>query len=182
MGADTPDADVRLETANRNLDRILGSVSNADNKALIFLTFDGVIAGALSVTGQPLLAALTAPRPDVTRWVVLGLAALFALLFLTSVGSTMLALVPSVSTKDEDGEKLSPFFFGAISRMSRQQFISAYESLDAAQVERELLIQIYINSGIVTRKYAHIRRAVILLAQAALVFAIALTCALLTAR
>jgi len=59
MSEATSTTAARLEAAYRNLDRSIGWVQNADNKALIVLAFQGAVVAGLAALDQCLAQAVS---------------------------------------------------------------------------------------------------------------------------
>ena len=161
--SDDSPAVFRLEASYKNLERVIGWIGNADNKALILLAFQGVIlAGAAAVAGFIRMALLRQP----TEWLFWGLCVtlvVLASLFVACTCSAVHALHPDVKPRGAKVGQGSPFFFGSIAAMELAAFTAKMRGLDAVAIEGELIKQTHVNAVIVSRKFTWLKRAARLL-------------------
>lgn len=148
-----PDTAVRLDASYKNLERVSGWISNADNKALIVLTFQAAVVVGVATAADLLRKVATGHSTSWSLWLFyVILVALFVSL-LISVFESVLAIHPDITTRDKGKGKPSLFFFGSIAAMTYEQFESQMKSLDAVGIEEELDHQTHINASIASKKF-----------------------------
>lgn len=152
----TPD---RLEAAYRNLDRSIGWVQNADNKALIVLAFQGAVVAGLAAAGDPLRTTIEHQRASWQPPTIIVLLIVFTIAFAFSAWKSLRTLLPDATARG-----VSPFFFGSIAGMNEADFRATMRQLDGTHIEEELNRQTFIVSGIADRKFARLRFSIIALA------------------
>jgi hypothetical protein len=160
-GPNAPDAAqqaVRLEAAYRNFDHMLHWGGNADTKALIFLTFDAVLAGALTANVRGIAEAFAGHRAAVWQGLAVVLALVFAAGFVLSVVNLLFSLFPRTTIRPYEGGDV--FFFDTLTRLPVQEFIAKARALDPSAIEEQLLSQVYVNAEIVGRRFRYLRASV----------------------
>jgi hypothetical protein len=155
----------RLDASYRNLDRLIGWVTNADQKGLIALTLEGILIAGLVASGGTIAAAIERSPEFLVKW------ALIALLVAFGWCAGMFSLTP----REKEEGKRSPFFFGTIQAMGLDDFAALMRGMGPAEIEWELIRQTHVNAGIVARKFMEVKKALRwLFAQIPLVLLIAL--------
>lgn len=150
----------RLDASYRNLERIAGWITNADNKALILLTFQGaVVAGVAATAGAARVAIDQQPMPALA-WVLWGLLGLGLLAFGGSVYTSLRAIVPDITPREREAGHQSPFYFASIAALSLEHFSARMRALDTPAIEKELLRQTHVNAGIALRKFQRVNYSV----------------------
>jgi hypothetical protein len=144
----------RLEAGYRNLDRAIGFVLNADNKAMIGLAFQGgVVAGAAGVA-LVAVPAVAVDRPS-AGGITLAAAVLLVVFLLSSAVATLSlfhALYPDVRNGPD-----SPFFFGTIAAKSPEAHGHRMRTLTTAELQEELSVQTHTTASIAARKFRDLK-------------------------
>lgn len=156
-GEPVPEADEELDAAYRTLDRVLGSIQSADNKALIALTFQGAIVAGLILVADGLKGAVNHIGP-------FELAILFFLLaFFGCLCVSTLKLFQTISPRvvpPHSSEHVSELFYWAgIANMKREDFQRRMRDLDSAQIHEAVTHITYINAHIASAKFTNLRHA-----------------------
>lgn len=172
---------VRIEASYRNLDQVIGWIGNADNKALILLAFHGAVIAGGAVIVPAALEPLLEQSSVWMRVFVIGLLVAFGVCFSYSVFRAARAIIPDVTTSEQQIGRHSPFFFGSVAGMTLDDFQTRMCALDPKSVEEELIKNTYVIAGIATRKFRDVKAALysLLLALAFLVVAIVMATATL---
>jgi hypothetical protein len=148
----------RLEASYRNLERILGWVTMADNKVLIALTFQGAtVAGVVWIAislGSSFRHLLL--WQDISLGTVLGL---FFVFFCVSLVKSFQAISPAIKPLDQKDDHGHQFFFGTIAAMSLDEFKWRMQSLQPEEIEEWLIQLTYINAQIAHEKFKHLKTA-----------------------
>jgi hypothetical protein len=152
---------IRLEAAYRNFDHMLHWGGNADTKALIFLTFEAVLAGALTANVRGIADAFAGHRAPGWQALAVILSLFFATGFLLSVGCLLFSLFPRTTIRPYEAGDV--FFFGTLTRLPVKDFIAHARALDPTAIEEQLLSQVYVNAEIVGRKFHYLRASVVFL-------------------
>jgi hypothetical protein len=172
--------EARVGAGYRNLDRVIQWIMSADTKALIFLTFDGVLVGVLAANSGSITQAVSVPRPAVWAWIVIFISTAFGVTYILSVLLLLIVLFPRVKTpRGADTESL--FFFGSIDAMDRAKFILRAKGLTRLLIEDTLLDQIFVNSKIAATKYRYLRTSVVMIVVAVVLLAADVAALLLSA-
>lgn len=154
----------RLHSHYESLSRVIRFTRMADTKAGAVLALQFVLAGVLAARLDglyPLVAAtmdgseVVAAKLDGAEAVAVILAgAAYILSALAAVGLAVWAYAPATP---QTGKSL--IYFEDVANMDCQKFIAAAMNADAAEMERQLLDQIYRVSGIASRKMQLVRYA-----------------------
>jgi hypothetical protein len=152
---------IRLEAAYRNFDHMLHWGGNADTKALIFLTFDAVLAGALTANVRGIADAFVGPRAAAWQALAVVLSLVFAVGFVLSVVSLLFSLFPRTTIRPYEAGDM--FFFGTLTRLPVKDFIAKARALDPVAIEEQVLSQVYVNAEIVGHKFRYLRASVLFL-------------------
>lgn len=180
MSDDLGGEQIRLEAAYRSLDRVIGWIGNADTKALIFLTFDGVLAGVLAANAGLVSQTLAQLRPSAWQDVIVALLVAFTVVFLASVFTLLGTLFPRVGKNP--GNKGRLIFFGSIANLPQSDFIKDAMLIDADSVEEALLEQIFVNSKVAAKKFAYLRISVALAIMSVALIIVGTVCILLSSE
>jgi Family of unknown function (DUF5706) len=149
----------RLEASYRNLERGILWIGNADNKALIGLTFQGAILAGMAAMGDPLRTAMEQQRSDCLAAVEILLLTGFGAALGWSLWMFFHSLFPDVTLRDKEEAQQSPFVFGTIAAMSLDTFRLHMHALQAESIEEELIPQTYVIADIASRKFRNLRTA-----------------------
>ncbi|MDA8218154.1 MAG: DUF5706 domain-containing protein [Dehalococcoidales bacterium] len=160
-GSPKSEVEMRMEASYKNIERVVGWIGNADNKALIVLAFQGaIIAGGAAAIG--LLKPAMAWQPTQVQGILFSLLlGGFAVAFILSVYNSVRAPNPDVTPREQEEGQGSPFFFGSIAAMSLDDFRARMHRLDVAGIEDELIRQTHVNAGIASRKFGRLRLAIV---------------------
>lgn len=161
MALPTPDE------AHRDLDRIIGFISNSDNKASILFGFNGIFLTILFSTDVIGKIALVLPRGEdipIYKYIIFTIYCIIlsASFFAWIYGIYRLArvLLPKIDCSDYDDGALqlkSNIFFGGIAAKHFIQYKEALSKQDKHTYLHDILSQIYINSKICTQKFKNLR-------------------------
>ena len=144
--------ETRLQSHYESLARVIRFTRMADTKAGAVLALQFVLLGALVSQFDPMLV-------DKVRYVVaqvsrefgdIVLTGVMALHFLATLVAVVTALGVHVPVTPKTGRSL--IYFRDIAAMDCQQFLAAAMEMDAAEIERQLLEQIYRVSKIARHK------------------------------
>ena len=144
----------RLQSHYESLSRVIRFTRMADIKAGAALALQLVLLGALAAQSDELLTAITVvcwSFGDVVLAVVMGLYGISAL---AAIGLAAWVYVPSTP---QTGKSL--IYFADIAAMECPDFIAAGQGMDDAEIERQLLDQIYRVSCIASTKMLLVRWA-----------------------
>lgn len=156
-------ADNRLDASYRNLDRAISWITNADNKALVVLAFQGAILAGLAAFGESLRSTIEHQRAPCLPLSILLVLACFLFSFCVSLWQSFRTLFPDITPRDAHEAARSPFFFGTISHMSLGEFSQRIRSLDDNSIEEELIKQTHVVSKIAARKFRNLKSAFVFL-------------------
>jgi hypothetical protein len=163
--------DARVNASYENLNRGISWISNADNKALIGLAFQGAILAGLAAAGDGLRVAIEHQRSECLVIVELVLLGGFTLALSWSLWKFFRSLFPRVTARDRSEAAQSPFFFGTIGAMPLAAFRERMRGLNALAIEEELIKQTHVVADIASRKFRNLQLAYIWLAPELLLLA-----------
>lgn len=151
-------SDPELDASYRTLDRVLGSVQLADNKALIALTFQGgVVAGVALISNSVKSALAGAIGPKEISIIVA------CVLFFICLGWGTLKLFQTISPRiapPHSSEHVSElFYFGGIATMKREVFAARTRDLDERQIHEAIVTITHVNANIALQKFTNLRHA-----------------------
>lgn len=150
----------QLDAAYRNVDRLLYWVAGADNKALIALTFEGVmIVGVASTIDR--FRSVIVHSPLIWQGVVVAIL-LLALLACLSVSILKLfhAISPRiVRSEKQEKDAASLMFFQGIAEMDRDEYAVQMRRLKPPVIREGLARIAHITAQIATQKYADLNVA-----------------------
>lgn len=153
-----PETDLELDAAYRTLDRVLGTISSADNKALIGLTFQGaIVAGTI-------LIADSLKHVSLLHFGLWEIALSVALLgFFVALCWSTLKLFQTISPRivppHSSAHVSELFYFAGIVNMGRDEFIQRMRDLQMDQVHEGVTHITFVNSVVATRKMMNLRHA-----------------------
>jgi hypothetical protein len=153
----------RLDASYRNLDRALGSVTMADNKALIALTFQGAIVAGLALIAGSLKSALQAQN---SAWLTGGTICLLVLFFACFCMATLKlfqAISPRITPETHADHPSLLFFFGGIASMPHDVFAARMRALDPTTIHEGLIKVTHSTAMIAARKFGNLRIAYLFL-------------------
>lgn len=151
--------DSQLDASYRTLDRVLGTVQMADNKALIALTFQGAIIAGLALVALPLQASIHT-RALSTWDILLGilLFGFFGCLALSTLKLFQTISPRIVHVKDTNHPSML-FYFGGIASMSIDEFADRLRDLGQEDIHTGIATITHVNSSIALKKFANLRVA-----------------------
>lgn len=149
----------RLQSHYESLARVIRFTRMADTKAGAVLALQFVLLGALAAQFDQALvdkvwAVVTRGSGEFWDFVFTGVMALYLFATLIAVGLAVGVYVPATP---KTGRSL--IYFADIADMDCQKFIVAAMGMDAVEIERQLLEQVYYVSEIASRKMRRVRYA-----------------------
>lgn len=144
----------RLQSHYESLSRVIRFTRMADIKAGAVLALQFVLLGALAAQSDELLTAITVvcwSFGDVVLAVVMGLYGI------STLAAVVLAAWVYVPSTPQTGKSL--IYFADIAAMDCSKFIADAQGMDNAEIERQLLDQIYRVSCIANDKMRRVRWA-----------------------
>ena len=147
--------ETRLQSHYESLSRVIRFTRMADTKAGAVLALQFVLAGVLATRLLDQLAPAIADNPVGVVGITVTVAGLaYILSALAAVGSAVLVYAPATP---KTGQSL--IYFEDVAGMDVQQFTAAAMAMDTAEIERQLLEQIYRVSRIARAKMRLVRYA-----------------------
>jgi hypothetical protein len=155
----TPESDPQLDAVYRTLDRVIGSVSMADNKALIALTFQGAIIAGLALVVEPISRALSRHGGGMPRIAMIILLLTFFGLLGVSTLKLLQTISPRIRHQAGNDHPSALFYFGGIASMSPEKFAARMRELNPDDVHQGISTITYANAAIAFQKFANLRHA-----------------------
>jgi hypothetical protein len=156
----------RLEASYRNLDRTLGSVTHADNKALIALTFQGAILAGLALIAGFLKSALQGKHNHWLVGVIIGFLVAFFICFCLATLRLFQTISPRIArTGHQDDHPSLLFFFGGIAGMGHDRFSARMHTITPEEIFEGVVTVTYSNALIAKEKFENLRHAYVFLGQ-----------------
>ena len=151
--------ETRLQSHYESLSRVIRFTRMADTKAGAVLALQFVLAGVLAAQFDQVLVAkvwavVTLESGEFCDIVFTGVTVMYLLATLIAVGLAVGVYVPATP---KTGRSL--IYFRDIADLDCQQFIESAKAMDAAEIERQLLEQIYRVSCIARRKMSLVHHA-----------------------
>jgi Family of unknown function (DUF5706) len=147
----------RMDAAYRNLDRAVASVVQADNKALIALTFQGAIVAGLALITGSIRDTLRGNNSLAIRIPLV----IILISFFACFGLATLRLFHAISPRiqnDDDAEHPSLlFFWGGIAAMPPEEFASKMRKLQPKEIHEGLVRMTHNTAKIALQKFANLR-------------------------
>ena len=131
--------ETRLQSHYESLSRVIGFTRMADTKAGAVLALQFVLAGVLATRLLDQLAPAIAKDPVGVVGITVTVAGLAYIL--SALAAVVLAVLVYAPATPKTGQSL--IYFEDVAGMDGQQFIAAARAMDAAEIERQLLDQIY---------------------------------------
>jgi hypothetical protein len=153
------DDSVDLDGAHRNLERMLGFVTMADNKALIALSFQGAAIAGLAVMAEPVRIAIESPAYPWRKWVLIVLVVLFLACFFVSIAKLLQTIAPRVVPPASEFDPSHLFFFGAVAKMHPDEFAARLRQVRPDELHDGIAKVAHINAILAMRKFANLRVA-----------------------
>lgn len=150
----------QLDASYRNVDRLLYWVAGADNKALIALTFEGVmIVGVASTIDRFRSVIFHSPL----TWEG-GVSGLLLVALLACLSVSILKLFSAISPRIVRSEKrerdaTALMFFQGIAEMDQDEYAGQMRVLKPAVIKDALARIAHVNARIATQKYADLNVA-----------------------
>lgn len=144
----------RLQSHYESLSRAIRFTRMADTKAGAALALQFVLLGALAAQSEELLAVITKGCGSFWGVAFIVAATLYGLATLAAIGLAVWVYVPATP---KTGKSL--IYFADIAAMDGHAFITAAQAVDDAEIERQLLDQIYRVSCIANDKMRRVRLA-----------------------
>ena len=149
--------DARVESHYKSLARAIDFTKVADAKAAPVVVLHVALIGALAFRSEPLLGILS-QRP----WDACGVMLLAALAIYISVSALAIFSAGRVFLPRTPREGKSLIYFEDIANMDYESFIKQSKELNKDVIEEQLLQQIFVVSGIASKKMQRVRCALIL--------------------
>lgn len=141
---------VDLET---NLLRVHEWIRTADQKASIFLAFQGFVLTLLFESVSSWIARYLSSAPYMILILVLAGTTLIGF----SVYKSISVVLPRLT---KDGRKRSITYFGDIARFELSEFRKTLKEIQIDEYENELIDQIHVSSRIAAKKHVEFRDAI----------------------
>ncbi|HEX6508138.1 MAG TPA: Pycsar system effector family protein [Chloroflexota bacterium] len=167
-----PHIEYHLDATHANLERMHGHVAQADNKALIALTFQGGMIAGFAVLATVLKSQLQRQAVEL-RVMAIILIVLFLITFLIATWKLFEAISPRVTPMESMNDPSALFFFGSIAGMDTDEFMSRMHNLHPQEIHDGLLKTTQSVARIAAEKYRNLRTAYICLAIQLLFFMVA---------
>jgi hypothetical protein len=153
-----PIEDLELDTSYRTLDRIVGNISSADNKALIALTFQGAVVAGLIIIADALSKVKDFHWDAVQIAIIVAVAAFFACLCWSTL-KLFRTIAPRIAPPHSPDHISELFYFGGIVNMKGEEFQMRMRDLTIDQVHEAVTHITYVQAHIVQAKYKDLRHA-----------------------
>jgi hypothetical protein len=153
----------RMDAAYANLDRAMGSVIQADNKALIALTFQGAIVAGLALITGSIKTSLEGQNSLAVRIPLVILLVAFFACFGVATLKLFQAITPRVRRDDDHDHPSLLFFWGGIAAMPPDAFASRMRKLHPGEIHDGLVRMTHNTAKIAVQKFANLRIAYICL-------------------
>ncbi len=151
-------SDPELEAAYRTLDRVLGAVQLADNKALIALTFQGGVVAGVALISDSVKSALAGKIGPKEVAIIVA-----CLVFFACLGWGTLKLFQTISPRiapPHSSDHVSElFYFGGIANMKREEFAARTRDLDELRIHEAIVTITHVNANIAVQKFKNLRHA-----------------------
>ncbi len=172
----------QLEVSYRNLDRLLAWVAGADNKALIGLTFEGVIIVGMATTVSLFQAVIFRSPLIWQSFVVVAL--LLGLLGCLCITNLKLfhTIAPRIVRREREDDAPSLLFFGSIAGMEQEDYAARMRTLNPLRIQDALVRISHVTARIADQKYADLAVAYRYLGYQVVLFAAVLLVTLLSPR
>jgi hypothetical protein len=151
------DTNPELEAMYRTLDRVLGSVQMADNKALIALTFQAGVLAGLGLIADSIKTALSPHTYGFYEWLMLGLLLVFFASLSVSTLKLFHTIAPRIAPPHSADHVSELFYFGGIANMPREQFYQRTRTMSRTQIHEAIAHIAYVNATIATKKFKNLR-------------------------
>ena len=147
--------EIRLQSHYESLSRVIRFTRMADTKAGAVLALQFVLAGALATRLLDQVAPAIADNPVGVAGITITVVGLAYIL--SALAAVVLAVLVYAPATPKTGQSL--IYFEDVAGMDYQQFIAAAMAMDTAEIERQLLEQIYRVSRIASSKMRLVRYA-----------------------
>ena len=147
----------RLRSHYESLSRVIRFTRTADAKAAPVLALQVALLGALATRLAELHSIIAGGPWDVERTAVIGLTIIYGFLLAIVIGLTVWVYMPMNA---KTGESL--IFFEDIAAMEWADFQLAARNMSHDLIERQLIHQIYVVSGVASVKIRRVRWAIIM--------------------
>ena len=147
----------RLRSHYESLSRVIRFTRTADAKAAPVLALQVALLGALATRLAELYSIIAGGPWDVERVAVIGLTIIYGFLLAIVIGLAAWVYMPMNAKTDE-----SLIFFVDVAAMEWADFQSAARNMSHDLIERQLIHQIYVVSGVASTKMRRVRWAIIL--------------------
>jgi hypothetical protein len=167
-----PHIEQRLDATHRNLERMQGHVAQADNKALIALTFQGAMIAGFAVLATTLKSQIN-HQSHVIQALTILLIVLFLITFLISTWKLFEAISPRMHPMESTDDPSALFFFGSVAGIPPDEFVRRVQGLHPEDIHDGLLKTTQSVARIAAEKYRNLRTAYICLGIQMLFFMLA---------
>ena len=147
----------RLRSHYESLSRVIRFTRTADAKAAPVLALQVALLGALATRLTELYSIIAGGPWDVERAAAIALTTIYGFLLAIVIGLAAWVYMP-MSAKTGD----SLIFFEDIAAMEWADFQSAARNMSHDLIERQLLHQIYVVSGVASVKMRRVRWAIMM--------------------
>ena len=147
----------RLRSHYETLSRLIRFTRTADAKAAPVLALQIALLGALATRSEELYHMMVSGPWDGERAAVIALSIVYGCLLAMVIGLAAWVYVPANA---RTGGSL--IFFEDIAAMEWADFQSAARNMSHDLIERQLIHQIHVVSGVASAKMRHVRWAIIL--------------------
>jgi hypothetical protein len=153
-----PVEDLELDTSYRTLDRVVGNISSADNKALIALTFQGAVVAGLIIIADALSKVKDFTWDGTQIAIIVAVAAFFCCLCWSTL-KLFTTISPRIAPPHSPEHISELFYFGGIVNMKHDEFQMRMRDLTIEQVHEAVTHITYVQAHIVQEKYKNLRHA-----------------------
>jgi hypothetical protein len=149
------------DDAMSTLERNIGWINSADNKASILLGVLSFLFGGLILTVDTVQVQQMIDSGESNQYVLaIGIAIsgfALSISILCTILFLLLVLIAKTSHIDKDS-KNSVFFFNDISKWTLSEFHKITHEIDTEDILEDLTSQVYVTSFIATNKYRYLRK------------------------
>jgi Family of unknown function (DUF5706) len=150
--------DLELDTCYRTLDRVVGNISSADNKALIALTFQGAVVAGLIIIADALSKVSHSSKVGIEIAILLAVTAFFVCLCWSTL-KLFQTISPRIAPPHSAEHISELFYFGGIVNMGHDDFQVRMRDLTIEQVHEAVTHITWVQAHIVQAKYKNLRHA-----------------------
>jgi hypothetical protein len=150
--------DLELDTSYRTLDRIVGNISSADNKALIALTFQGAVVAGLIIIADALSKVKDFHWDAVQISIIVAVVCFFSCLCWSTL-KLFQTISPRIAPPHSPEHISELFYFGGIVNTKHDDYQMRMRDLTIEQVHEAVTHITWVQAHIVQQKYRNLRHA-----------------------